>query len=336
VAGGFVGTEAQWLASLVGQTGAQGPQGPAGPKGDTGDTGPQGATGPAGAGGTPAGTATEIQYRNSTALGAIPNSAVDGTTGAVTLARLLLTANGAASTSPLALTGTWFTGGTGTNNYPQLLISPTGATLPTFNTAGTGAIINAPSGFAGDLLWLGVNGTNQARVSSTGVITGSSLQTANGLGLLPWFANAGSIGIAGGTTYVSFSAVGIRVNGSVPFGFSPADPTTTGTDTFFLRDAANILAQRNGTVAQSYRVYNTFTSTTNFERAKIEWASNILLIGTEKGTDGGTARDMKLQTDGTTRITLKAGGGIIFSGLPTTNPGVTGQLWNDAGTLKIS
>ena len=54
---GFVGTEAQWLASLVGEqgptgsTGPQGPQGIQGVKGDTGDTGPQGATGPAGADG---------------------------------------------------------------------------------------------------------------------------------------------------------------------------------------------------------------------------------------------------------------------------------------------
>ena len=41
---GFVGTEAQWLASLVGD---------AGPKGDTGADGPPGSTGPAGAQGDP-------------------------------------------------------------------------------------------------------------------------------------------------------------------------------------------------------------------------------------------------------------------------------------------
>lgn len=39
---GFVGTEAEWLASLEGPTG---PTGPTGPKGDTGDTGPAGADG---------------------------------------------------------------------------------------------------------------------------------------------------------------------------------------------------------------------------------------------------------------------------------------------------
>lgn len=68
VANGFVGTESEWLTSLVGPQGPQGPQGlqgiqgSAGPQGDpgpageTGATGPQGDPGPAGAEG-PAGPA---------------------------------------------------------------------------------------------------------------------------------------------------------------------------------------------------------------------------------------------------------------------------------------
>ena len=48
---GFVGTKAEWLASLHGETGPQGEkgdqgvQGQTGPKGDTGETGPQGPAG---------------------------------------------------------------------------------------------------------------------------------------------------------------------------------------------------------------------------------------------------------------------------------------------------
>jgi hypothetical protein len=106
--------------------------------------------------------------------------------------------------------------------------------------------------------------------------------------------------------------------------------------TFLFSDSNHFLDQRSGTNAQTYRIYNTFTSATNFERARLGWVSNILRIGTEKGSGGGTARDMELQTDGITRITLKADGAILFSGIPTTNPNVAGQLWNDGGTLKIS
>ena len=48
---GFVGTEAEWIASLKGETGPIGPQGEIGPqglKGETGATGPQGIQGPKG------------------------------------------------------------------------------------------------------------------------------------------------------------------------------------------------------------------------------------------------------------------------------------------------
>jgi hypothetical protein len=54
VANGFVGTEVEWLASLVGPAGAdgaQGPQGIQGPAGADGAQGPQGEQGPAGADG---------------------------------------------------------------------------------------------------------------------------------------------------------------------------------------------------------------------------------------------------------------------------------------------
>ncbi|WP_053913652.1 collagen-like protein [Streptomyces sp. TP-A0875] len=49
VAAGFVGTVAQWLASLVGEQGPKGDQGERGPKGDQGERGEQGARGETGA-----------------------------------------------------------------------------------------------------------------------------------------------------------------------------------------------------------------------------------------------------------------------------------------------
>ena len=49
ITNGFVGTEAEWIASLKG---AKGDTGPTGPKGDTGDTGPKGDTGSPGTDGT--------------------------------------------------------------------------------------------------------------------------------------------------------------------------------------------------------------------------------------------------------------------------------------------
>ena len=56
VASGFEGTEAEWLASLVG---AQGPEGPAGAEGSAGPTGAQGQMGPEGPAGAPGPSAYE-------------------------------------------------------------------------------------------------------------------------------------------------------------------------------------------------------------------------------------------------------------------------------------
>jgi hypothetical protein len=76
-------------------------------------------------------------------------------------------------------------------------------------------------------------------------------------------------------------------------------------------DGANIFAQRDGTAAQEFRVYNTFTSATNHERLRLAWASNVAIIGTEKGSGGGTARALEFQTDGVTRVTISSGVGNI-------------------------
>ena len=45
---GFVGTQEEWLKTLVGPQGEQGPAGPIGPQGETGEQGPQGEQGPKG------------------------------------------------------------------------------------------------------------------------------------------------------------------------------------------------------------------------------------------------------------------------------------------------
>lgn len=86
-------------------------------------------------------------------------------------------------------------------------------------------------------------------------------------------------------------------------------------DTFLYRDAAGAFAQRNGTNAQSFRVYNTYTSATNYERGVFDWqtTANTLRIGTEKGSGGGTARALEFVTDGTTRMTLASTGLVSVS-----------------------
>jgi hypothetical protein len=96
-----------------------------------------------------------------------------------------------------------------------------------------------------------------------------------------------------------------------------------GIDLMVGRDAADILAQYRGTNPQAFRIYNTYTSSTNYERAKFAWESNRFIIGTEAQT--GTKRGITLDaTD------------LILSSLPTTDPVVAGRLWLDGTALKVS
>ncbi len=65
--------------------------------------------------------------------------------------------------------------------------------------------------------------------------------------------------------------------------------TSSTIDLALLRDAAGILAQRNSTNAQTFRVYNTYTSSTSFETLQIQnVASTGVRIGYAIGSAGGT------------------------------------------------
>jgi hypothetical protein len=91
-----------------------------------------------------------------------------------------LALNGAASTPPLELTGTWFTGGTSTTTKPQVLIEPAGTTSTAWSTSGTGLGVNAASGFTGRLLDLQTNGTSRAVVTGAGqLLVGTSTARSN-------------------------------------------------------------------------------------------------------------------------------------------------------------
>ncbi len=86
-------------------------------------------------------------------------------------------------------------------------------------------------------------------------------------------------------------------------------------------DGGSILAQRSSTSAQVFRVYNTYTSTTNNERMSFDWQTlaNVPLIKISKGSAGGTQREvLGIMTEdngqylgiktATTLLTIAAGG----------------------------
>lgn len=86
-------------------------------------------------------------------------------------------------------------------------------------------------------------------------------------------------------------------------GFSNNNPSTA--DLFLVRDgAANTLAQRNGTAAQAFRVYNTYTDASNYERGALEWSGNNLYL---RAQNAGTGSSRSVVVDGSA-VYLSSGG----------------------------
>ena len=257
--------------------------------------------------GSPGGSSGQIQFNNGGVFDGVSTTSVDGSGNMTFSGRWIQSRNGAADAPPLSLTGTWFTGGTATTTKPQFLIEPAGTTSTAWSTAGTGLGVNAPSGFTGNLLDLQVNGTSRLAVTSAGAINMPaigfvnehiSFGNANGIqinGAGRWGAKA-----AGALAWTITNTV-FTINSAYDFGFSNTSADGTQ-DVTLKRDSAGTLAQRNGTNAQTYRLYNTFTSATNFERLNVRWTSNEAILDTEAGGDGGTLRGLKIGSASTSLL----------------------------------
>jgi hypothetical protein len=100
-------------------------------------------------------------------------------------------------------------------------------------------------------------------------------------------------------------------------------------DVILTRDAANTLAQRNGTNAQVFRVYNTFTDASNYERGELLWAANTLSLTTgQAGT--GVARNLalngaliNLNIGGVNTWQVSTAGNLVPSGVNSRDLGTT-------------
>ena len=80
---------------------------------------------------------------------------------------------------------------------------------------------------------------------------------------------------------------------------STSNPTIAfggSSDAILTRDAPNTLALRNSTAAQAFNIYNTYTSSTSFERYSVDWitTANLVIVGPNKGSGGGTQRVQRL------------------------------------------
>jgi hypothetical protein len=214
--------------------------------------------------------------------------------------------------------GASLTGGTVTASAP--LIDAT----QTWNSSGvafTGMRLNindTASASASNLLDLGTGGgsyTSRFAVRKDGQVTVNTLRFFDSLqGTNTITLNANSAGfsnpLSAPTVFVGFGWASLTGGQSSGVTLSQLN---NGTGVMlFQPNSTGVVEQRNSTNAQTFRIYNTFTDASNYERGKLEWSSNVLRIGTEKaGT--GSARALELQTDGTTRLTIGTDGVATFA-----------------------
>jgi hypothetical protein len=99
---------------------------------------------------------------------------------------------------------------------------------------------------------------------------------------------------------------------------------------------------RNGTTPQSIEVCNTWTSTTSFECGIFDWqgTANVLTLGTQKGSGGGTARNIQFLVGGTKALDYGlerggfwafVGGGWLVTHAAGQSPAMTARIPGNAG-----
>lgn len=182
-------------------------------------------------------------------------------------------------------TQTFATGTTGTD---FAVVSAAGVhtfNLPSASATARGVVTTGAQTFAGTKQFSRIDLTSSFYSM---LVTGSTLQiTSNGT-LIDF--KVGSFDCVLFRSAVT--SVIAEFNGSIAiqrqggYGYS--------SDVVLAADDPNIFALRKGASAQAARIYNTFTSSTSFERLNIAWASNICTIEVTAGSGGGTLRGLRI------------------------------------------
>jgi hypothetical protein len=184
-----------------------------------------------------------------------------------------------ATSAPVTISQTW--NGTGSTVFKALVVNAT--------TPGT------TSSASSLLLDLQVGGVSQFKVDKTGFVQlgGGGMAAPGGIYTSAVSPNL-SFGWNNSWTF-GLSSTGI-------LGWTSSSDAKGAPDTILVRDgAANTLALRNGTNPQTFRVYNTYTDASNYERGVFGWASNELNIATGK-SGSGLSRNILLAAEGALKI----------------------------------
>lgn len=233
---------------------------------------------------TPAGSDTQVQFHDGGAFGGDAGLVYNKTTDTLTVGKQLLIAAGTAtaSTPVMDLSQTWNNGA----------VSFTGMVLNITDTASQAVSYS---------LNVQLGGAMRFSVRKDGVVYVHTAVNLNGTNLWsngnePYMSNS-----VGNINQFN-SGGGLLSAGNGSFGFSSnATSALVAADVSLFRDAASTLAQRVGTAAQTFRVYNTYTDASNYERASLGWVGNVFTIQAE---NAGTGSNRAVNVVGKGNVTL--------------------------------
>jgi len=206
--------------------------------------------------------------------------------------------------------------GTLTSSSPAFTLAQTWNNAGVVFTALRANVTDTASNSASLLMDLQVGGSSRAYINKSGHIIGTSF-----ISLASGFGGISDQGTEKGPFCASSGAMCFGGNGGAPF----------------LRydGAANILAQRNGTNAQTFRLYRTYTDASNYERLGFLATNTTRYTITSENAGTGSARSLEVSfytaASDPTSTGITSG---CFSVWKNSGTG-TIKLWaNDGGTMK--
>jgi hypothetical protein len=173
----------------------------------------------------------------------------------------------------------------------------------------------------------GTAGVGTISVGAAGTtITGVGTQFLNTFAVGQTITSAGQTltisAIASDTSMTISPAAGAAISGQAytlvggtRFTVAGNGKVGIGANTFLERDGDNLLALRNSTAAQEFRIYNSYTDASNYERGSIRWQSNAFVVGNAALGTGGlrdivisSAKDLYFQSSAAPRWSIRTTG----------------------------
>ena len=213
---------------------------------------------------------------------------------------------------------------------------------PTWNAGATtftglGLNVTDTASAAGSLLLdLQVGGTSQFKARKGGTVSVASGNATTpsygigdaGLGLYSRASVRLNFATGGFDTGVEIGPNVFALASTATINWTAGALPSSGIDLILARDDAGILAQRDGTNAQTHRWYRSFTNSSNYSRVSLGWSSSTAILATE-GLGTGTRGNIAF---GTAALATNATVGYVMipscDGAPTGVPAdiPTGQV----------